>query len=671
MSGSPLTLAALSASPQAPLDAAQARATVQFALKNVDATLRSQLGTQKTLENALKVLTAEDPTSTEAIALKTLVADRAKLLRDVAKNQVAGAEQAQQRAGNAPAAQNETLTAVVAAQQVHQAVNPKSSTLKTLRQKEETLLKATQRPRPFFARFLENQHRSAPSADAALASAAVQPEAAPSGPKIVHAGVVLDRKDGTPMMMRGGVPYEVIAETPEAKAGLAARSSTTASAVEVTGRLGRLEDPNGGPPRAVVFATNVKPVQSPVELNGMAVIEEGRYVLKAAGRRFEIATDDAAVQKQLAKIDAGGLQVTLTGTPVEVAGKTGTTLTFDVAAMAVKGPGTLVVTMKFPSDNEDSGADGESVTVTMKAPSDHEDSGDGNATPPLTTAKFPSDAEDNAGNDPGVYVTLKAPSDHEDGGDTGSNPPGPDIFVTMKAPSDHEDGGDGWIGVEPTPRAGDGDGAPADGGGVGDGDSAGPATRKYPSDNEDGGTDEVGTDGGISYTRKYPSDNEDGGANDPGGMMVTMKAPSDNEDGGTQDETGGMVVTMKFPSDNEDGGDGGPGLSSVTERFPSDSEDVGEGVDVGTMVTMKFPSDNEDGGAGGPASVTEKYPSDAEDQGELDPGQVTTTAKFPSDNEDQGTGGDMMVTMKFPSDNEDGASVEASGPPTAKRSDES
>lgn len=718
VSGSPLTIKALTATPQTPQTAGDAKASVQFALQNADASLRSQLGTQKTLENALNVLKNDNPTSNETKALETLVKDRARLMRDVANNDVKGAESAQKRAGDAPGAKQATRVALVAAQEVQKSVNPKSSALKTLRQKEAKLTDSAA-GRPFFARFLENQNRAgaAPQMEAA---AAVQAVAKPgAGPEVDFAGVMVKDLKGNDAayVMRGGVPYEIIADTPEVKAALTSLDGNDAAAVQIGGRLGRLDDPSGGPPRAVIFATTMEATpQKAVNLNGRVVqgegAEAGKLMLETSGRRFEIELKGKDAQKALADLPEGGLQVTLNGVPSEVEADGTSKLVFAAESVDVKGPGTIMVTKKFPSDAEDSGdgevGGGDPIMVTMKAPSDHEDSGDGSiGGPPLTTEKFPSDAEDNAGDDPGVYVTLKAPSDNEDGGDNSGN--GPDIFVTMKAPSDHEDGGDGWIGVEPMPQqpGGDGDGAPA--GGVPE--DGGYATRKYPSDNEDGGdgVDSVGDggmvtrkypsdaeDGGdgvgeggnvgvterypsdnedvgdgdsIFTTLKYPSDNEDGGTQDPGGVMVTMKAPSDAEDAGDGSvggDTGGMVVTLKFPSDNEDGGDGTGGLPDVTERFPSDNEDIGDGgdVDIGDMVTLKFPSDNEDGGGGDVGGIaTEKYPSDNEDGGDAgDPGDIgdIVTAKFPSDNEDSGSDG-IMTTMKYPSDNEDGGTTEPAG----------
>jgi len=170
--------------------------------------------------------------------------------------------------------------------------------------------------------------------------------------------------------------------------------------------------------------------------------------------------------------------------------------------------------------------------VTMKFPSDSEDSGDGDGGVSVTK-KFPSDAEDTGGDvDGGVSVTKKFPSDAEDtGGDVG----GGGISVTMKYPSDNEDG-------------------------AGDVDGTDRVTRKFPSDNEDGG----GDTGGVHVTMKYPSDNEDGaGGGDPIAVEppVTRKFPSDNEDGGGEVGGPGTIVTRKFPSDHEDGGGevGGPG----------------------------------------------------------------------------------------------------------------
>ncbi len=700
VSGSPLTIAALTATPQAPMTAKDAQASVRFALQHADTSLRSQLGTQKTLENALAVMKSDNPTAVETKSLETLVKDRARLMRDVVNTDLQGAENAQARAGDAPGAKQATRVALVAAQEVQKAVNPKSASLKTLRKKEENLKDAAA-GRPFFARFLENQNRTgqAPQAQGVSVSTATGPSQ--KGPAIEHHGVMVQdlKGKGAAYVMRGGVPYEIIADTPAAKAALAKLGGAEAAAIEVKGNLGRLDDPSGGVPRAVLFASDIVPTENQkVQLNGRVIkgegVEAGQLFLETSGRRFEIDAQSPEARAALAGLPEGGLQATLAGIPKVIEGKDGVeALMFETQGVDVKGPGTIYVTKKFPSDAEDSGdgageaGAGDPVMVTMKAPSDHEDSGDGGGMPPLTTEKFPSDAEDNAGGEPGVYVTLKAPSDNEDGGSTDGN--GPDIFVTMKAPSDHEDGGDGWIGVEPTPvePGGDGDGAPAAPGDVPE-EGPGYTTRKYPSDAEDGGdgvgeagpgvterfpsdNEDIGDGSSVFTTMKAPSDNEDSGSDDPGGVMVTMKAPSDNEDAGDPTDTGGMVVTLKAPSDNEDGGDGTDGLSSVTERFPSDNEDIGDGeggVDIGDMVTMKYPSDNEDGGTGVDdigGIGTEKYPSDNEDGGDAgDVGDVggVTTAKYPSDNEDGGDVGDGMVTtMKYPSDNEDGGVGPANG----------
>jgi hypothetical protein len=281
-------------------------------------------------------------------------------------------------------------------------------------------------------------------------------------------------------------------------------------------------------------------------------------------------------------------------------------------------PAEVHVTLKSPSDHEDSGARnlGHEVIVTLKAPSDHEDGG---PPPAPTTRKFPSDAED-YGID-GFAVTLKAPSDHEDKGG-GTEPP---VFVTLKFPSDHD---------EDVPYAGQ---------------YPDVLTEKFPSDVEDHSIDTIRE---IPVTLKAPSDHEDGSSH--GETVVTLKAPSDHEDGGTTDPG---PMTRKFPSDAEDGGPGDGDV--VTLKFPSDAEDAGGyGPEDtgGNPVTLKFPSDAEDGGHVDPGPVTLKFPSDAEDGGEVDPGEVVT-AKFPSDHEDGGARlkDTVAVTLKFPSDSDEGA----------------
>jgi hypothetical protein len=259
-------------------------------------------------------------------------------------------------------------------------------------------------------------------------------------------------------------------------------------------------------------------------------------------------------------------------------------------------PDEVHVTLKSPSDHEDSGTGnlGDDVVVTLKAPSDHEDSG---PQPSPMTRKFPSDAED-SGID-GIMVTLKAPSDHEDQSG-GTEPP---IFVTFKFPSDHD---------EDVPYAGQ---------------YPDVHTEKFPSDAEDHNIDTLRE---IPVTLKAPSDHEDGGSHDQ--PVVTLKAPSDHEDGGATD-VGAM--TRKFPSDAEDTGSDDGGV--ITLKFPSDAEDGG-GIDLGQVITAKFPSDDEDGGARlkDTVAVTLKFPSDHEEgtpSGGV--GGNITTAKFPSD-EDEG-----------------------------------
>jgi hypothetical protein len=128
--------------------------------------------------------------------------------------------------------------------------------------------------------------------------------------------------------------------------------------------------------------------------------------------------------------------------------------------------GGMMVTMKYPSDNEDGGGN----------------VGDGGDAGDITTAKFPSDAEDSGDGGVGDVVTEKYPSDAEDGGDVGD---GGGIFTTLKYPSDNEDGG----------------------GDVGGGRPGDNLTLKFPSDAEDGGSGP----GDIFVTLKFPSDNEDGG----------------------------------------------------------------------------------------------------------------------------------------------------------------
>lgn len=167
------------------------------------------------------------------------------------------------------------------------------------------------------------------------------------------------------------------------------------------------------------------------------------------------------------------------------------------------------------------------VSMTMKFPSDNEDSGCGCGTKPSL----------GGGSSPPM-MTMKYPSDNEDGGTGGVKPPFGDIgSMTQRWPSDNEDAG-GGVGGPPM------------------------MTRKYPSDNEDGGGVKPPFGGGVGgppmATMKYPSDNDegDGGIKPPfGGIgdIMTKRWPSDNEDAG-----GGVVgppmMTMKYPSDNEDGG---------------------------------------------------------------------------------------------------------------------
>ena len=62
-------------------------------------------------------------------------------------------------------------------------------------------------------------------------------------------------------------------------------------------------------------------------------------------------------------------------------------------------------TDKYPSDHEDGGG---GPVMTKKYPSDHEEGGGG----PGLTEKFPSDHEDGGGGP--IVVTLKFPSDDED-----------------------------------------------------------------------------------------------------------------------------------------------------------------------------------------------------------------------------------------------------------------
>jgi hypothetical protein len=287
-------------------------------------------------------------------------------------------------------------------------------------------------------------------------------------------------------------------------------------------------------------------------------------------------------------------------------------------------PDEVHITLKSPSDHEDSGGRnlGHEVVVTLKAPSDHEDSG---PQPSPMTRKFPSDAEDH-GID-GCMVTLKAPSDHEDQGGGTERP----IFVTLKFPSDHD---------EDVPYAGQ---------------YPDVQTEKFPSDAED---HSINTMREIPVTLKAPSDHEDGSSH--GETVVTLKAPSDHEDGSAADPG---PMTRKFPSDAEDTGSDDGGV--VTLKFPSDAEDGGRyGPEEagGNSVTLKFPSDAEDGGHAEPGPVTLKFPSDAEDGGEIDLGQVMT-AKFPSDHEDGSARlkDTIAVTLKFPSDNDEGAFYSSGG----------
>jgi hypothetical protein len=138
------------------------------------------------------------------------------------------------------------------------------------------------------------------------------------------------------------------------------------------------------------------------------------------------------------------------------------------------------------------------LRVTLKYPSDGEDSGGGSGFDPnMVTLKAPSDSEDGGVDLPDINVTMKYPSDNEDGGGDDVGGPGGG-FTTLKYPSDNEDGGGGDdVGG---PGGPDGPGGPGNPGDM--------VTLKFPSDNEDGGG---GDDGNIFVTLKYPSDNEDGG----------------------------------------------------------------------------------------------------------------------------------------------------------------
>lgn len=147
-------------------DLAQAEAALKGALRHAGADVTAQVALLEAMQATLGAYEREQPKSETSLRLRQLVDDRAHLMRRSVDAALVQAELAFGDGGDETQRRGLQRT-LHAAQQVHGAVNPRSSRLKGLRERAAELgfvggADAGQ-ARPFFARFLEQQHRQAPA----------------------------------------------------------------------------------------------------------------------------------------------------------------------------------------------------------------------------------------------------------------------------------------------------------------------------------------------------------------------------------------------------------------------------------------------------------------------------------------------------------------------------
>ncbi len=361
-----------------PVDVPTAQALVQDALTQATPDVASQVQVLQTLKTAEQAHKSDNPTSDVAQQLGTLVKDRGTLMRRAVDNVLDAAQQQFDRVGSEPA-RLDLGRALDAAQQVYQAVNPKSAGLRALHKKAADLgfvPGADQKAaRPFFARFLENQN--------------------------------------------------------------AQRAQQQTGDVEkTTKKFPSDAEDSGGGETGPVMETRKYPSDNE---DGGAGNEGGVMVtMKAPSDNEDTMSEGPRMEtrKYPSDHEDGGADVGGLGGGVAVTEKAPSDEE-DMGGGDVGG----AVTEKYPSDHEDGGGGADDVgdMVTLKYPSDNEDGGgDDRIGDDIATEKYPSDADEDVG-DIGDAVTAKYPSDNEDGG--GAEDGGGVTYSTMKFPSDNEDGG--------------------------------------------------------------------------------------------------------------------------------------------------------------------------------------------------------------------------------------